>query len=58
MKKLLLLLLCVITFNSVAQIQMNTTGNFNNPSYLIDNVLIGNGVITSNHSYIGDSSKI
>ena len=58
MKKLLLLLLCVITFNSVAQIQMNTTGNFNDPSYLIDNVLIGTGVITSNHSYIGDSSQI
>ena len=37
---------------------MNTTGNFNDPSYLIDNVLIGNGVITSNHSYIGDSSQI
>jgi len=58
MRKLLLLLLCVITFNSVAQIQMNTTGNFNDPSYLIDNVLIGTGVITSNHSYIGDSSQI
>ena len=58
MRKLLLILLCVITFNSVAQVQMNTTGNFNDPSYLIDNVLIGNGVITSNHSYIGDSSQI
>ena len=58
MRKLLRILLCVITFNSVAQVQMNTTGNFNDPSYLIDNVLIGNGVITSNHSYIGDSSQI
>ena len=58
MKKIFLLLLCVTTLSSVAQVQMNTTGNFNDPSYLIDNVLIGNGVITSNHSYIGDSSQI
>jgi hypothetical protein len=58
MKKILLSLLCVTTLSSFAQVQMNTTGNFNDPSYLIDNVLIGNGVITSNHSYIGDSSQI
>ena len=36
MKKILLSLLCVTTFSSIAQIQMNTNGNFNNPSYLID----------------------
>ena len=41
-----------------AQVQINTTGNFSNPSYLIDNALIGNGVVTSNHSFTGDSSQI
>ena len=58
MRKILLALFCVTTLSLVAQVQMNTTGNFNDPFYLIDNVLIGNGVITSNHSYIGDSSQI
>ena len=58
MKKLLLVLLCVITFNSVAQIQMNTTGNYSNPSYLINNAFIGNGVVTSNHSFTGNPIQI
>ena len=58
MKNILLSLFCITTLLSVAQVQINTTGNFNDPSYLIDNVLIGNGVLTSNHSYIGDSSQI
>ena len=58
MKKLLLILLCVITFNSVAQIQMNTTGNYSNPSYLINNAFIGNGVVTSNHSFTGNPIQI
>ena len=58
MKKLLLSLLCIGVLNSFAQIQINTTGNYSNPSYLIDNVLIGNGVTTSNHLYTGDPSQI
>ena len=58
MKKLLLVFLCVITFNSVAQIQMNTTGNYSNPSYLINNAFIGNGVVTSNHSFTGNPIQI
>ncbi|MBC8267086.1 MAG: choice-of-anchor L domain-containing protein [Flavobacteriales bacterium] len=45
------------TFN-FAQISINTTGNYSNPTYLIDNALIGNGVVTSNHSFIGDPSQI
>lgn len=46
----------VVTLN--AQIQTTTTTNYNNPSYLIDNILIGNGIVSSNHSFIGDSAQI
>ena len=41
-----------------SQVQMGINASQNYPSYLIDNVLIGNGVTTSNHSFIGDSSQI
>lgn len=58
MKKILIIFLCLFTLNVFSQVQMNTGGNYSNPSYLIDNILIGNGVITSNHIYIGDSSQI
>lgn len=58
MKKLTLLLFSVISLNSFSQVQMGTISSQNQPTYLIDNVLIGNGVTTTNHSYIGDSSQI
>ena len=52
----------IITFLSssiaFAQVKINTNGNYSNSSYLIDNALIGNGVITSNHSFTGDPSQI
>jgi len=58
-KKLFILALtCLITNIAIAQVQINTTGNYSNPSYLIDNALIGNGVVTSNHSFTGDPSQI
>jgi len=37
---------------------MNTTGNYSNPSYLINNAFIGNGVVTSNHSFTGNPIQI
>ena len=58
MKKLTLFLFSVIALNSFSQVQMGTFSSQNQPTYLIDNVLIGNGVTTTNHSYIGDSSQI
>ena len=58
MKNLLIILLSYLTINAFSQVQINTSGNLNDPSYLIDNILIGNGVTTSNHNYIGDSSQI
>ena len=60
MKKSFCLLTITFLISSIAfaQVQINTNGNYSNPSYLIDNALIGNGVITSNHSFTGDSSQI
>ena len=58
MKLFILISVFLITNIAIAQVQINTTGNYSNPSYLIDNALIGNGVVTSNHSFIGDPSQI
>jgi len=58
MKLSVLISVFLITNIAIAQVQINTTGNYSNPSYLIDNALIGNGVVTSNHSFIGDPSQI
>ena len=37
---------------------MGTNPAQNQATYLIDNVLIGNGVTTSNHVFTGDSSQM
>jgi len=58
MKKSIFILSVVFSFVASAQIQISTTGNYTNPSYLIDNILIGDGVLSSNHNYIGDPSQI
>ena len=58
MKLFILISVFLITNIAIAQVQINTTGNYSSPSYLIDNALIGNGVVTSNHSFIGDPSQI
>ena len=58
MKQSFFILSVLFSFVCSAHVQINTIGNYGNPSYLIDNALIGNGVITSNHSFIGDPSQI
>ena len=48
----------ICNFFAFSQVSIDASGNYSNPSYLIDNVLIGSGVISSNHNFIGDSSQI
>jgi hypothetical protein len=48
----------LISSIAFAQVQINTSGNYSNASYLIDNAFIGNGVVTSNHSFIGNPTQI
>ena len=45
-------------FQLNAQIIIDNTAPYDNPTWLVDNVLLGGGITTSNHSYQGDSSQI
>lgn len=58
MKNVSLILICLISINVFSQVQVSTNSTINHPSYLINNILIGNGVTTSNHNFTGDSSQI
>ena len=58
MKNVSLILICLISINVSSQVQVSTNSTINHPSYLINNILIGNGVTTSNHNFTGDSSQI
>ena len=59
MKNLLLLIICVFCFFNVqSQIVIDNTPPFNSPVSLVDNVLLGGGVVASNHSFQGDSAQI
>jgi len=52
---LALLLFCQISY---AQITIDKTAPYDSPTWLIDNILLGGGVVASNHSYQGDSMQI
>ncbi|MEJ6749178.1 MAG: choice-of-anchor L domain-containing protein, partial [Flavobacteriales bacterium] len=58
MKKTLSFLFVFCSFISFSQITVDKTAPNDNPIYLIDNVLLGGGVVASNHSYEGDSMQI
>ena len=53
------ILLNVIFFTQVnAQMTVDSDAPNDNPVFLIDDILLGGGVIASNHSYMGDSIQI
>ena len=52
---LALLLFCQIAY---AQITIDKTAPFDSPTWLVDNILLGGGVVASNHFYQGDSMQI
>ena len=58
MKKLLFLLCICIVFNAKSQIVIDNSIPYDSPIFLIDSVLLGGGVVATNHSYQGDSSQI
>ena len=58
MKKIFIFLFVFCNFISFSQITVDKTTPNDNPTYLIDNVLLGGGVVASNHSYEGDSMQI
>ena len=58
MKKILSFLLFLCAYNLSAQIIIDNNAPYNDPTWLVDNVLLGGGITTSNHAYQGDSSQI
>ena len=58
MKKILSFLLFLCAYNLSAQIIIDNTAPYDDPTWLVDNVLLGGGITTSNHAYQGDSSQI
>jgi len=58
MGRLLFLLGLLPFINAKSQIVIDNTAPYNTPVFLIDNVLLGGGVIATNHSFIGDSRQI
>ena len=60
MNKIYLVLFLPFVCSSLIKAQITTDYNApnNNPVHLIDNVLLGGGVIASNHAYQGDRCKL
>ena len=44
--------------NSLSQIVIDNTAPYNTAPYLVDNILLGGGVIASNHTFQGEPSQI
>ena len=51
-------LLFIFVFSVKAQIVIDNNPPYDNPSWLVDNVLLGGGVTASNHSYQGANAQI
>ena len=58
MKKILFLLSILIAAKAQSQIVIDNLAPYNTPGYLIDNVLLGGGIVASNHTFQGDPSQI
>ena len=54
----LTLLLCVFLLNSYAQITTDSNPPYNSPIYLVDSLLLGEGVVATNHIFQGDPLQI
>ena len=60
MKNIYHILIVIFLFHqsSSAQITIDKTAPYDSPTWLVDNILLGGGVVASNHSYQGDSMQI
>ena len=57
--KLTVAFLFMLLFHTIsAQIIVDKSSPYNSPSWLIDKILLGGGIVASNHSYMGDSMQI
>ena len=58
MYRLFFLLLFLNIHYVNAQIVINNNAPYDSPTWLVDNVLLGGGIVASNHSFEGDSVQI
>jgi len=58
MKRIAFLLLVLFTIKAQSQIVIDNLAPYNSATYLVDNVLLGGGVVASNHTYQGEASQI
>ena len=53
------MILCFMSVTCVsAQILIDNTPPYNNPTWLVDNILLGGGIVASNHAFQGDPVQI
>jgi hypothetical protein len=61
-RKLYLIILLFITFalakSSYAQITTNLLAPYDSPTFLVDSILLGEGVLATNHTFQGDPYQI
>ena len=54
----MILFLCVLFLNTYAQITTDSNPPYNSPIFLVDSLLLGEGVVATNHVYQGDPLQI
>jgi len=58
MRKILVFLVLLFVLKLQGQIVIDNTAPYDSPAYLVDNVLLGGGVVATNHTYQGEPSQI
>ena len=58
LKTITLIIVLFVTISSTAQIAINNNNPYDSPIYMIDSLLLGSGVVASNHQYAGDANQI
>ena len=58
LKKFCFVLSFFVAFSSTAQIAVTNDAPYDSPIYLIDSLLLGSGVVASNHQFQGDPLQI
>ena len=58
LKKFCFVLSIFVAFSCTAQITVTNDAPYDSPIYLIDSLLLGSGVVASNHQFQGDPLQI
>ena len=59
MNKLNILIVFFLScFIAQSQIVIDNNPPYDNPTWLVDNILLGGGVVASNHAYQGDVAQV